>query len=384
VSPRRRSKSDPKPERTPDALAADAPAAAPPPAPEWMIYGANGYTGRMILDEAVRRGHRPIVAGRNASAVHALASQHGLPARAFDLAHPATACAGLNGVGVVLHCAGPFSATCAPMLQACLATGAHYLDITGEIEVFAHCHGHHRQAQERGIVVLPGAGFDVVPTDCLAAMLATELPQAKSLVLAFEADGGPSPGTAKTSIEGLARGGCVRRDGVLTAVPLAWKARGFDRDGVPRSAMTIPWGDVYTAFVTTGIPDIEVYMALPPATIARAQRLRRLQPLLKFGLVQRFVKARAHAAVSGPSAATRAQTGCHVWGEVSDASGNRRDAQLHTPNGYDVTMWAALGIVEQLLRGAPRGGYFTPSQLMGADYILRMPGVRRIHPEPAP
>jgi short subunit dehydrogenase-like uncharacterized protein len=381
MTTRRRAKSSAKPHKA-EADAAPTPAPVPPP-PEWMIYGANGYTGRMILEEAVRRGHRPIVAGRNASAVHALASLHGLPARAFDLAHPATARAGLSGVGVVLHCAGPFSATCAPMLEACLSTGTHYLDITGEIEVFAHCHARHPQALERGIVVMPGAGFDVVPTDCLAAMLAAELPQATSLVLAFEAEGGPSPGTAKTSVEGLARGGCVRRDGVLTPVPLGWKSRSFDRDGVPRSAMTIPWGDVYTAFVTTGIPDIEVYMAMPPKTIARAQRLRRLQPLLALGFVQRFLKARVHSAVSGPSAGTRAQTGCVVWGEARDAHGNQRHAQLHTPNGYDVTTWAALGIVERLLGDPAPRGYFTPSQLMGADYILRMPGVRRIDPEPA-
>jgi short subunit dehydrogenase-like uncharacterized protein len=359
-----------------------APAPAPaPPAVQWMIYGANGYTGRLLLAEALRRGLRPIVAGRQAAAIEALAGEHGLPARSFDLANAATVRAGLNGVSLVLHCAGPFSTTCAPMLEGCLAVGAHYLDITGEIDVFAHCHAQHERARERGIVVLPGSGFDVVPTDCLAAMLATELPAARELVLAFEAEGGPSPGTARTAVEGLASGGRIRQGGKLTPVPLAYKTRNFSRDGEARSAMTIPWGDVYTAFISTGIPDIEVYMALPPASIARAQRWRWLQPLLGLPPLQRFLKGRVQATVRGPSADRRSATGCHVWGEVRAADGVQRAAQLHTPNGYDVTVWGALGIATRLLAQAPAGGYYTPSQLMGARWILDMPGVKRIDPE---
>lgn len=373
------------------ALAAPAPvdvprpdpgAAAPQPAPTWMLYGANGYTGRLVLAEALRRGLRPIVAGRRAPEVEALAAEHGLPARSFDLSSPATLRAALDGVSLVLHCAGPFSATCAPMLEACLAAGAHYVDITGEIDVFAHCHAQDARARERGITVLPGAGFDVVPTDSLAALLAREAAAPRELVLAFEAGGGPSPGTARTSVEGLARGGRVRRGGALVDVPLAWKERAFARDGVPRAATTIPWGDVYTAHLTTGAPDVEVYMTLPPATIARLRRWRWLAPLAGFGPLRRWLAGRA-GAVPGPSDARRASSGCHVWGELRDAAGTLHRAELDTPNGYDVTAWCAVGIVERLLREPPReGGYRTPSQWMGADWILSMPGVRLVRAEP--
>ena len=347
---------------------------------EWMIYGANGYTGRLMLEEAVRRGHTPIVAGRNAAAVGELAKKHGLPARAFDLADARGAAAALNGVGLVVHCAGPFSATCAPMLDACIEVGAHYLDITGEIAVFAHCHAQHERARERGIVVMPGAGFDVVPTDCLAAMLCRDLPDATELVLCFEAGGGPSPGTAKSSVEGLKAGGRVRVDGVMTEVPLAYKTRTFTRGDQVRTAATIPWGDVYTAHVSTAIPNIEVYMALSPATIANLRRMRWLKPVLGLGLVQRFLKSRVEASVRGPSAKKRADTGCHVWGEVRNAAGAVICAQLHTPNGYDVTVWTALGIAQRLFADKPAGGYYTPSMLMGAEYILQMPGAQRIDP----
>ena len=343
----------------------------------WMIYGANGYTGELAAREAVRRGLKPVLAGRTAEALEKLGSELDLPVRVFGLDDADKLKAGLDGIDLVLHCAGPFSATCAPMLEACLATGAHYLDITGEIGVFEHCHQQDARAKAAGIVVLPGSGFDVVPTDCLAAQLKRELPEARSLVLAFEAGGGPSPGTAKTSVEGLGKGGRARIDGRVQRVPLAWKARYFERDGEQRLAMTIPWGDVYTAHVSTGIPDIEVYMAVPPATVKRLRRLRLLGPLLGLGPVQALLKRQVEKRVRGPSEKTRGKTGCVVWGEATDADGRVLRRRLRTPNGYELTVTAALGIVQRLLEGErPAGGYYTPSLLMGPDYVLGLPGVR--------
>lgn len=343
---------------------------------DWMIYGANGYTGKLVVEEALRRGLRPVLAGRNAAALEAIAQPHGLPVRAFALDDAAAVRTGLNGIGLVLHCAGPFSATSGPMLEACLDVGAHYLDITGEIDVFAACHARDAEAKARGVVVLPGAGFDVVPTDCLAAMLKRELPSATSLVLAFEAGGGPSPGTALTSVEGLGKGGRARIGGELRRVPLAWKTRSFERDGEPRFAMTIPWGDVYTAYLSTGIPDIEVYMGVPPATAARLRRLRLLGPLLGLRPVQAWLKKQVQKKVRGPSEGTRGKTGCVVWGEVRDAAGAELRKRLRTPNGYDLTVTASLGIVQRLLAGGAPAGFHTPSRLMGADYVLSLPGVR--------
>ena len=347
----------------------------------WMIYGANGYTGKLIAQQAQRRGLTPVLGGRGA-AVAALAQELGLLHRVFDLSEPTALRNGLKGIDLVLHCAGPFSATSAPMLEACLDARAHYLDITGEIDVFAHCHAQDARARQRGIVVLPGAGFDVVPTDCLAAQLARELPNATSLVLAFEAGGGPSPGTAKTSVEGLGNGGRVRIDGRIERVPLAWKTRTFERAGEAgierRTAMTIPWGDVYTAFVSTGIPNIEVYMAASPKTIANVRRLRLLGPLLRTRPVQNLLKQRVEKSVRGPSQAKRESSVTHIWGEVRDASGREMQMQLRTPNGYALTVTASLGIVERLLRSDAPAGYRTPSQLMGADYVLSLPGVQRM------
>jgi short subunit dehydrogenase-like uncharacterized protein len=348
--------------------------------PTWLIYGANGYTGQLMAAEAARRGLQPILAGRNVAALQALGKEHGLPVRVFALDDPEAIVAGLKDVSLVLHCAGPFSATCAPVLEGCLAVGAHYLDITGEIDVFAHCHAQDSRAQARGVVVLPGAGFDVVPTDCLAALLKRELPDATELILGFEAAGGASPGTTKTGVEGLAKGGRVRRDGQLVAVPLAYKSRTFSHDGKSRTAMTIPWGDLYTAWVSTGIGNIETYLVASPRAITTTRRANWFRRLLGWPPVLRYLQGRIGSRVQGPTAATRASTRSRIWGEVRNARGELRRAEIDTPNGYDLTVTSALGIVQRLLGAAARpGGYLTPSLLMGADYALTLPGVRRVN-----
>ncbi len=340
-----------------------------------MIYGANGYTGKLIAAEAAKRGRKPVLAGRNRDALDALAAPLKLTRRVFELNEAAEIDRQLDGVSILLNCAGPFSQTCEPLLDACVRKKIHYLDITGEIDVFAHCHRMHKQARHAGIVIAPGTGFDVVPTDCLAAMLKQRLPDATHLVLAFEASGGPSPGTARTSVEGLAKGGRVRIDGELREVPLAWKSREFTRqDGSHRSAMTIPWGDVYTAYVSTGIPNIETYMAVPAKTIARLRWLRHLRWLLGLRPLQRYLQEKAGRTV-GPDRKRREASACEVWAEARNAIGTQVAASLRTPNGYDLTVNASLGIVEHLLANTPTGGYYTPSMLMGADYVLSLPGV---------
>jgi short subunit dehydrogenase-like uncharacterized protein len=205
------------------------------------------------------------------------------------------------------------------------------------------------------------------------------MPDATALVLAFEAGGGPSPGTAKTSVEGLARGGRARIDGQLRDVPLGWKDRRFERDGKQRTAMTIPWGDLYTAHVSTGIPNIETYMVVSPKTIAGARRLRYVKPLLGLRFVQNFMKRRIERTNRGPSEQRRRDNGCYVWGEVRDRSGNLAKLSIAGPNGYDLTVTASLGIAAHLMeRTGVAGGYYTPSQLMGAEYVLGLPGVRRV------
>ena len=340
----------------------------------WMLYGANGYTGELIAREAARRDLNPVLAGRTAAKVKRLASGLGVQARIFDLENATTAKRCIDGVALVLNCAGPFSATAAPMMAACLAAHVHYLDIAGEIGVFEHSRTLDAAARAAGIVICPGVGFDVIPTDCIAASLKAALPDATHLALGFDSRSGLSPGTAKTSVEGLAQGGKVRQDGHIKSVPLAYKTRRIDFGDGEKLAMTIPWGDVSTASATTGIPNIEVYIPGSPGMVAWARRANRLKWLLGMGVVQNFMKRRIERTVKGPSAAKRESQPTFVWGEVTNARGDKRTARIKTANGYSLTVTGALAVVEHLLTHDMPGGTYTPATLIGPDLVSRLPG----------
>ncbi|HEX7154565.1 MAG TPA: saccharopine dehydrogenase NADP-binding domain-containing protein [Thermoanaerobaculia bacterium] len=331
----------------------------------WMIYGANGYTGELVAREAVKQGERPILAGRSPEKIEPLARELGLESRIFDLDAPR-----LEGVDAVLHCAGPFSKTSKPMVDACMNAGAHYLDITGELTVFEAVLGRHDEAVRRGVTLLPGVGFDVVPTDCLAAMLAKKLPGADELDLAFWMHrGGISPGTMKTSIEGMATGGAMRRDGRIVRVPILHDAREIAFSGGTRYAATIPWGDVSTAYYTTGIPNIRVYSARSKKDVNRARRLRPLMPLLAIPfinrLLQKYVSRRP-----GPSAERRAGGRVYLWGRVAKRGGEEVTMTMEAPEGYTFTVASSLRAVKQLRACEKRPGAYTPAVFFGENFAL--------------
>jgi short subunit dehydrogenase-like uncharacterized protein len=349
----------------------------------WLLYGANGYTGELVARLAAVVGHRPVLAGRNAGAVCALAEELGLERRLFGLDEPARIEEALAGMTLVLHCAGPFSRTSKAMADACLRTRTHYLDLTGEIAVIEALAARDAEARAAGVMLLPGCGFDVVPSDCLALHLKTRLPGARRLSLGFETEGGTSRGTAATAIESLHRGGLVRRQGRLAEVPSAWKTRRIDLGGGPRTAVTIPWGDVATAWYSTGIPDIEVYWAAPLALRVLVRASRHLKPILASNAVRRLLAARVRAAAPGPSEEQRRRGRAWVWGEVEDAEGRRAVSRLATPEGYTLTGRAALALVERVLAGHAPAGFETPAKAYGADFVIGIPGVTRTD-EPSP
>jgi short subunit dehydrogenase-like uncharacterized protein len=344
----------------------------------YLIYGANGYTGDLIARMAAARGQRPVLAGRDAPAIGRLASELSLEQSTFALDDPSQVDRGLEGALVVLHCAGPFSRTSRPMADACLRTKTHYLDITGEAVVFESLAARDREAKAAKVMLLPGAGFDVVPSDCLALHLKRRLPGATHLRLGFQPIGRLSRGTATTMIENLHRGGLVRRDGRLTGVPAAWKTRTIDFGRGPRTAMTIPWGDVATAYHSTGIPNIEVYMAAPTRLRVATRLSRYVAPLLATKVVQGWLKSRIRSGPPGPTDAERARGASLLWGEASDATGRRAVSRLRTPEGYTLTALAALAIVDKVLGGDAPVGFQTPAKAYGADFVLGLEGVERV------
>src|SRR6185369_9533415 len=353
--------------------------AIPMNARPWMIYGANGYTGELAAREAASRGLRPVLAGRNASAVSALALELGLDSRAFSLDDPQEAQRGIAGMAAVLHYAGPFVRTSKPMVEACLAAGVHYLDITGEIAVFEPILGRRGDdARRAGVALLPGVGFDVVPSDCLAARLKRALPDVTELVLAFTSDrGGISRGTLKTMIESLPGAGAVRRDGKIIPVKVAYDAREIDFGGAfgKRWAMTIPWGDVATAFYSTGIPNIRVYTGTPLAAIRRARLFAPFLPLAGLKPVKRFLQRRVDRREPGPGPEVREKARSYLWGEVKNAAGITVTATLETPEGYRLTALSAVECARRAAAGQVPPGAWTPSKAFGTDYVTELPGV---------
>ncbi|MEV0716245.1 saccharopine dehydrogenase NADP-binding domain-containing protein [Asanoa sp. NPDC050611] len=351
------------------------------PHQRWMIYGANGYTGELVARLAAGRGDRPVLAGRNAAAIRALADELGLDHVIFDLREPIATRRALADVDLVAHCAGPFVATSGPMVDACLGTGTHYIDVTGEHAVFEAVLARSAEAEAAGVVLLTGGGFDVVPTDCLANLLHAALPDATALELAFSAPGGMSRGTATTGLATSARGAFRRVAGVMVPTPMGTPARDVPFPSKVRRVGAVPWGDLVTAHHSTRIGDIVVYTRVPAPSLT--SRLLRFAPFR--ALAARAIKRQP----PGPSPETRAATKCEVWGEVRNAAGETRSATLTGPNAYDLTADAVHRAAEHLLAGtggrrggAVAPGAHTPGTAFGPDFLTGLDQVTVHAPTP--
>ena len=342
----------------------------------WMIYGANGYTGRLIAGRATAEGRRPILAGRAASKIEAVSKELGCPFRVFSLSSAEAIAEQLAGLSAVLHCAGPFARTAPPMIEACLLAGVDYLDITGELDVIEFAAQQHERAVDAGISIMPAVGFDVVPTDCLAAQLAATLPTASELELAFRTGSGVGPGTAKTIFATSGDGGRVRRASQIARVPSAWRTMQIRFPSVTRHVVTVPWGDVSSAFYTTGIPNIRVYASTTTRQIRLLRRWRWLLPLTKVAPIQWMGRRLIERHIKGPNEAKRAIGIAEFWGRVTDDDGQTAEATLVTPEGYSLTARTAIEIMSRTLAGEVDLGFTTPAKAFGGKFIEQFDGVR--------
>ncbi len=344
----------------------------------FLLYGANGYTGKLITRLASQYGLSPILAGRNKASIKPLAEEYRLQYLIFDLNDEANLLAALSQVKLVLHAAGPFIHTARQMVEGCLKTGTHYLDITGEITVFEMCKSYNSKALEAGIMIMPGVGFDVVPTDCMALFLKKQMPDATALQLAFASvGGGLSHGTATTMAEGLGQSGAVRIDGKIVKKPLGHKGMWVDFGIKKLYVMTIPWGDISTAYHTTGIHNIETYTGVSPKAFNWLKYQWLYNWLLRTNFVKGRVKNRINEKPAGPADEDRAKAMSLVWGEVTNASGKEVSAKMQGPDGYTITAHTSLIIIKKMLEGNISSGYHTPAEVFGEDLILEVPGVKR-------
>jgi len=345
----------------------------------FLIYGSYGYTGKLIAELAVQRGLKPVLAGRNEKRLRAQAESLNLEYRAFSLDDTPALYSALRDVESVLHCAGPFVHTFRQMAEACLVTRRHYLDISGEIPGFEALAEMNDDATRADIMLLPGAGFDVVPTDCLAMHLQKRLLSATYLRLYIRGvRGGFSRGTARSAIENMQRGGMIRKNKDLVQVPPAWHVREIDFGRGPVEVVSIGWGDVSTAYHSTGIPNVETYMAFPPIAIQMLRAMRVIGPLLYLKPVKGMLKQALRLMRSGPTEEQRRNGFNLIVGEARNDVGGSVSSKLKTPEGYSLTALATVEIMERILNGDLKPGFQTPSLAYGSDFILGFEGVERV------
>lgn len=336
---------------------------------DWMIYGSTGYTGGLIIKEALGRGLRPTLAGRNPDKVRALAEKHGLPWTAFSVDDTEATMDALEDHRAVLSVAGPFSATAKQMMQACIASKTHYLDVTGEIAVFEQAAELGPQAKAAGIALIPGVGFDVVPSDCLAAHTAARSKKPQTLKIYIQGLGNASRGTAKTAVESLGKGTSVRRDGAIVQTPAGKLTDQRDVSGGMNDFIAVSWGDVSTAYHSTGIPDIEVYFPADRQMKTMLNLSRYMGPVMKSAFMQGFLKKQIDQMPAGPDEKARERETSVILAEVTDADGSITSSKLATPNGYSLTAESAVMSVQKLLNSPDTIGFLTPSKAFGADFV---------------
>ena len=326
-----------------------------------LIYGANGYTGKLIVEKAVKQNLNFVISGRNENKITDLAKKFNVEYFISSIEEIDQKPDSLKDFDILINCAGPFSKTVKPILNACLKSHTHYLDITGEIEVFRYCKSMHQKAQKSDIIICPGVGFDVIPTDCLAMALYEVLPNADEILLGFESTArNVSPGTMATSIEGLGNGGKIRKDGKIKKVPLAYKSAKLDFGNGSKNMVTIPWGDVATTFYSTKIPNISVYIPMKKEQIKKMKWLNLFSFLLRSKLIINKLKQRALAKTKGPSTNERVESKMYVWGRIKKEN-QVYEGKLITKNGYEVTADGSLEVVNYILNNEINPGYYTPS-----------------------
>lgn len=352
---------------------------------QFLLYGANGYTGKLISKLAAAYGLKPILAGRTAANIKPLADELQLPFRIIDLDNKTELESALSEVKLVLHAAGPYVYTAKQMVEACLQTCVHYIDINGDFSVFEMLKRYDAAAKEQNIMVMPGVGFDVVPTDCIALQLKNKMPDATDLKLVFASvGGGISHGTAITMAGKIGEGGAARENGKIVRKPLGHKGMWVDFSSRPVAGskrlfvMAIPWGDISTAYTTTQIPNIETYTGMAP----KIYRLMKLQWafnwLLRTGFVRNIIRKKIKSMPSGPSDEQRQKSSSLVWGEVSNAAGKKIAAAISCLDGYTLTAHSSLLISKKIIEGNYKSGYQTPAGCYGENLIMEVPGTKII------
>ena len=341
-----------------------------------LLYGATGYTGRLAAAVAAERGLPVVLGGRSAEKLAKLGAKLNLATRVVDLADAAGLTAALADLDVVLHLAGPYRDTAAPMLAACFETGTHYVDITGEFEVFADHAGRDAAARAAGITLLTGAGFDVVPSDCLAAYVAGKVESPTELKLFFSGGAGMSQGTMKSGLSMVGGGTPVRRNDKIVHLARAPIASCDFGKGV-RQCTAMAWGDLVTAAHSTGIGNIAVYFDSKPFPPPAGIFTPVVNWLVGTRVARFFLRTAINRMPEGPTDEQRARAQQVLVAEARGAGGESARAKLETPEAYTLTAHTCVEAARRVAAGEVAVGYQTPVTAFGPDFITGFEGVSR-------
>lgn len=352
----------------------------------WVIYGAYGFTGSVVVDRAVAAGMRPLLAGVDRSRLSAQANYYRLPWKECPLEKPLELDELLNDAAAVLNCAGPFARSAEPLVESCLRTGTHYLDIAGEPQVFEMLAERDSRAQQAGVMVLPGVGLDIVPSDYLASYLKKRLPTATRLVLGFNGLQRASRGAINTLVDTILQYPTAPGLNGGPRVPVRFRTAKLDFGEGPQRAIRVPWGDIVSARHATGIPQVEVYLALPAGARFYLRGCKALGPLARLKLVRTLLSGAGapprvenelwSRAVRGEEPAIRHGSAQRtvIYGEVSNERGGVARALFRGPDSYTILTEAALAAVARVLDGQWVSGFHTPTRVYGCELVDALSG----------
>lgn len=340
----------------------------------YLLYGANGYTAQLIIKESLKQGLKPVLAGRNREKIETIARKYELDFSIFDLQNENKLIEELKPYELCLNAAGPFSKTAYPLANACIGSHTHYLDITGEIGVFEQLKKLNNEAKENNVMIMPGVGFDVVPSDCLANYLKEKLPDAEALELSFTSlDGGLSHGTASTMLSELGSKSVSRKNGKLIEVDLAHKSKIVDFGEFKTRVATIPWGDISTAFTSTQIPNIDVFTKIPEKALRILKYQSLYNPILRSSFVKKIAQSWVDRNIYGPSESKNRAGRSYLHGMVSKGT-EQKSARLSCAEGYLLTALCSVNIARKVLSNNVKIGYQTPAMAYGWELIMEIPG----------
>lgn len=311
-----------------------------------MIYGATGYTGRMAALQAQKLGLAPVLAGRKEQALAALASELGLEHRVFALEDEALVRHALEGVDVLLNCAGPFSHTASPLIAACLQVRTHYLDIAAELDSYLLSEQNNQDAIGAGVMLLPGCGGSVAMLGSLAARAVEVVSAPVALRIALHVSGAMSRGSATSASQNMTAQCLMRKDDKLTSRDPS-DLRSFNFGSYEASCFPVTLPDLITIAQQTGIGDIETYVHVSGTA---------------------FPDGDLSELPAGPDAKAREANRYQAAVEVVAKDGTTTRAFLDTVNGYTFTPLAAVEAARRVLAGQVRTGFQTPVGLFGSGF----------------